>query len=110
VSAASDALLEGFGALLEFGGERLTYDDAEVIAVVNRGPSKLRDSIAMSGPGRKPDFSVLGMTTIELLKTAMTSTPAAGGIFIDAEAGRHRVKAVENRGNTWFCHCEPYSV
>lgn len=107
MSLLSDALADGFGALLSVAGERLTLGSSEVITgIVNRKVNKIKDSVTMSGDGRKPDFSVLGMTEIEYFKAGVTQ-PEAGDVFTDAMNFKHRVRYVTHTGNTWCCYCQP---
>ncbi len=106
MSVLSDIRAKGVGVLTSKGGESLTpKGGAEISAVVNRKVSKIRDAVSMADGG-SPNFNVLGMTEIEILRSVIAQ-PVAGAVFTDAFKFNHRVRYVTMTDITWVLYCMP---
>jgi hypothetical protein len=96
----------GLGALLVANGEALGFGNPQkfVKGLVNRKVTKVRDGI-QSRDG-KLDFSVLGLSEIEIPRSAM-ALPVAGDVFLDEFNFNHRVRYVVTTDISWVLYCTP---
>ena len=102
----------GFAALLAVSGESLTYNVgnssiADVQAVINRRPAKLRTVIQGAA---NIDFTLMAMCEVEILFTGISVQPQTGGSFLDSLGNRHRIVQVTASDITWICTCKSSQV
>lgn len=107
MSASSQIRIAGLSALIAVSGEALSYGATNLKGLVNRSVAKVRD--AVSSRDGQLDFSVLGMTEIEVMRSAM-ALPVAGKNFVDSLDVRHRVRYVTQTDISWVCYCTPAPV
>jgi|ERR1051325_1335800 hypothetical protein len=99
MSIASEALAEGFTALLESNGEGVTFRTLPVTVLINRFfPDEER--------GVKPNLVARRASEVEVRFIDIASIPRAGEVFEDSQGLFHRVTTTEERQETWLCKCE----
>jgi hypothetical protein len=92
-----------FLALAPVGAEPLVTGGVTIQALVDRLPTKRR--LEMYIGDKSFDFTMQGISTIEILFTALGSSPVAGQTFLDSNNIRHRVKIVQQTDIAWICIC-----
>lgn len=109
MSAGSQARVAGYMVLLTTCGENLAYLGATIQAVVNRDIVKGKDFFRSFSEGAV-NFSLAGLSEIEILKTGIVKQPIAGEYFVDAQNFRHRIRLVTQTDITWKCFCTPVAI
>jgi hypothetical protein len=112
MSAASDALAEGFSALLAANGEPLTFRGSSVTAIVRRDAEE-----PDPGPG-KIDLNARDTSSIELrwddlpARTSGTGSalPSPGESFTDEFGYTHRVQKARRLGFRLRCECQVFTA
>jgi len=95
-------LKAGFILLIATNGEEVTYNNVKVKAIVNRSITAPKDSVT-SNDG-KLDFSLSGVSTIEILRS-LISEPPVGVSMVDSLGNRHRISRVTSSEITWMIYC-----
>jgi hypothetical protein len=106
VSLASEALAEGFSALLAASGETLTFRGLRIVGVVDRFTEEPEP-----GPG-KIDLNARETSAIEILWSDLpdhprneNKIPASGESFVDEFGYSHRVQKSRRLGFRVRCEC-----
>lgn len=94
-----------FNTLAAVSGEKLTYMQSTVLAIVNRIAKAGRIDRVSIRDG-KTHFTLGGTSSIEILFTSLQTAPQPAQSFLDAFGARHRIKNVEQTDVAWVITCE----
>jgi hypothetical protein len=98
MSQSSEALAEGFSALLDESGELLTFRGTSVAALVNRKPNLER---MLPGKIEFRDSVELSIVQFALDAFAANALPKVGESFLDGFGYYHKI----NKAPTHLGHC-----
>lgn len=99
MTAGSTDRLTGFNELLARDGETLTFREAELVAIIDRGqPPKPSDRGHIN-------FLDSDQSRIEFLKSAVASGPKPGEDIVDEFNLHHRIQTVRQTDITYRCEC-----
>lgn len=84
--------------MLAVDADSVTFEGATVSAIVNR-------NLAAGPDDGEIEVSLLGMSSIEVKRSAVSSEPKVGQVFVESDR-LHRIERVEPRDITWFCVCQ----